>query len=130
MARINKKVKIGNSETTIEDLIPEVITNENGVAVKFPEGTMFCHKHTSGTASFDAQWYMFWIAYFDLGDYPVPFIETPRTSIQYTGLNTQWIGSQSNRTGSHVGTIGILKPNNAKDVNMFFDVIAIGRWKK
>ena len=68
-----------NIENAINAIMVESGSNTNGSYIKFSDGTMICRKKVTGTAVIDDSYYGLYKtkdnAYFNLGDYPVPFVE-------------------------------------------------------
>ena len=109
-------------------------TNENGGYIKYYDGTMICFKTVSGTVEITEQYYGYFYhtaddKLFNLGDFAMPFVETPITSIRFRGGNTQWIGSTQNQSATHIGDLHIISVTS-KTAGAYYDVIAFGRWKE
>ena len=122
-----------NIENAINAIIVESGSNANGSYIKWSDGTMICRKKVTGTAVIDDSYYGLYKtkdnAYFNLGDYPVPFVgELPDLSVQFYGGNSQWIGAMQNRSLTHVGEIMVLSVSS-KSAGAYYSVIAIGKWK-
>lgn len=109
-------------------------TNENGGYIKYYDGTMICTKTVSGTVEITEQYYGYFYhtaddKLFNLGDFAMPFVETPISSIRFKGGNTQWIGSTQNQSATHIGDLHIISVTS-KTAGAYYDVIAFGRWKE
>lgn len=109
-------------------------TNENGIYIKYYDGTMFCFKTVSGTVDITEQYYGYFYhtsddKLFNLGDFAMPFVDTPICSIRFRGGNTQWIGSTQNQSATHIGDLHIISVTS-KIAGAYYDVIAFGRWKE
>lgn len=109
-------------------------TNENGEYIKYYDGTMICTKTVSGTVEITEQYYGYFYhtaddKLFDLGDFAMPFVKTPISSIRFKGGNTQWIGSTQNQSATHIGDLHIISVTS-KTAGAYYDVIAFGRWKE
>lgn len=109
-------------------------TNENGGYIKYYDGTMICYKTVSGTVEITEQYYGYFYhtaddKLFDLGDFAMPFVKTPISSIRFKGGNTQWIGSTQNQSATHIGDLHIISVTS-KTAGAYYDVIAFGRWKE
>lgn len=109
-------------------------TNENGTYIKYYDGTMICYKTVSGTVEITEQYYGYFYhtpddKLFNLGDFAMPFVETPISSIRFRGGNTQWIGSTQNQSATHIGDLHIISVTS-KTAGAYYDVIAFGRWKE
>ena len=109
-------------------------TNENGGYIKYYDGTMICTKTVSGTVEITEQYYGYFYhtaddKLFNLGDFAMPFVKTPISSIRFRGGNTQWIGSTQNQSATHIGDLHIISVTS-KTAGAYYDVIAFGRWKE
>ena len=104
-------------------------SNENGSFIKFADGTMICTKTVTGTINFTTEWYSRYLGTLDLGNYAQTFIERPKLNVQFYGSNSQWVVSMNDVDVTHIATITVCKPNQVSNVNAYYDVIAIGKWK-
>ena len=147
---INFSFKSGNSiDTKIGDLtqlnttnknnlvgainsIVESGSNANGNWVKFADGTMICTKKVTGQAKITATWgnlYDTGDNPLDLGNWAIPFIDIPTTSVNFTGGNGQWVeGFSKTPTKESAGKITIASATS-KTANSYYDVIGIGKWR-
>ena len=94
---------------------------------------MICRKKVTGTAVIDDSYYGLYKtkdnAYFNLGDYPVPFVgELPDLSVQFYGSNSQRVRAMQNSSLTHVGEIMVIALSS-KSAGAYYSVIAIGKWK-
>ena len=107
-------------------------SNANGNWVKFADGTMICTKKVTGQAKITATWgnlYDTGDNPLDLGNWAIPFIDIPTTSVNFTGGNGQWVeGFSKTPTKESVGKITIASATS-KIANSYYDVIGIGKWK-
>ena len=128
------------------DLIFETITNSNGIAYKFVDGTMVCLqkfvlnvvcnlevKSEEGNATL-----YYYSRTFGVPNYPVNFIEDPYTQITYYNNNLFSLvpyNDSSKERGSYTNKccdrfLGYLHNNNSSSPeSVYVNVIAIGRWK-
>ena len=128
------------------DLIPnglEIISNENGIALKFSDGTLACFngKFFNGTVEANHRWGSEGPLYGYLRDnpfpdFPVKFIETPKAY----GFNTAGSSSIYYANGFRNGTTEGIHANNIGGCYIFsggavendpfyLSYYAIGRWK-
>lgn len=117
---------------SIFELKTETITNENGTAVKFGDGTLICYKNLS----FQNVYFQFPTAnnslYFcqslQLGEYAVEFYDKPVVSITYTSGD---LISNSVRNESKT-SFGITQPfaTSKQTINVNCSLMAVGRWKE
>ena len=109
---------------------PEIISNDNGIAYKFPSGVLICTKHIS----FDPTWSSWGAIYesneINIGEWPYYFIqnETPRIQANVVGLYGGFVSTVKDTTYINAGVTTVLRPVTA-DATMYVDIIGIGRWK-
>lgn len=132
LANLNTPVK-DNLVNAINSTVVESGSNSNGSYIKYSDGTMICYKTVEGTVDLTEQYYDYFYhtsdsKYFNLGNYPVPFVSRPICNITFRGGNAQWIGAIQNQSATHVGDLHILTVTS-KTAGAYYDVIAIGRWK-
>ena len=139
MRRYNSK-----SWSDWDQIYPGVISvsDDNGTAIKFPDGTMIA------TQKYDIDMAATTYAY--LGDYitehylssnppdfPVAFIAPPSCTYSLEGSYTFWIGNNTRAGGSpttttHSARLSLLRPKDTTLVNNTITTItvtAVGRWK-
>lgn len=127
-----------NSETDVPSVsavnegmasIIETITNENGTAIKFPDGTMICTMERSfyGTCT-NTFGVLYETEQFDFGDFPIPFISEPTLSVlDFTG---GFVGAIRDRSKNHIGKANFARPNKIETITGWgVEITAIGRWK-
>lgn len=107
----------------------ETITNDNGTAIKFSDGTMICYKDISGVVNISnasGSGYYGTLSVDSL--FPQEFVEIPIIS---TGLrNTEWVMASSvTATATQITKIIILSLKSDGSKNVHVNVIAIGKWK-
>ena len=122
--------KIKKLETKIDGII-EKVTNENGTAIKFSDGTMICTKllTAAGIDVNTASGSLYLSAEIPLGNYAVTFIDEPCVNISKTGGLAAFIYNQRNRSKSSPGTLIIARTETAASQSFVFHITAIGRWK-
>lgn len=109
----------------------ETITNDNGTAIKFPDGTMICAMKRSLTGTCDTEWgNLYATDNLDLGNYPVNFISNPVISASVSGQYSCFIGPFKNLGNSSIGSVNLLRPSKLESESEWeVQITAIGRWK-
>lgn len=107
----------------------ETITNDNGTAIKFSDGTMICYKDISGVVNISnasGSGYYGTLSVDSL--FPQEFVEIPIIS---TGLrNTEWVmASNVTATATQITKIIILSLKSDGSKTVHINIIAIGKWK-
>lgn len=128
----------GYEEVEEYDLGIETITNSNGTAIKYPDGTMICTQKISvqGAKDWSAWGPLFTNPVTNMPNFPVNFIDIPVVTLspESVGFNF-WIGTlDEGGTGqtsvSKAQSIQLIRPTNPGVVaNYRIHIIAIGRWK-
>lgn len=124
-----------------KDISPIVtITNSNGTAVKFPDGTMIC----TGKKAFTIASFVAWGSVYSTGNnnvifnnFPVEFIAPPIVSVHptiktgETGGGNFWLGSDTGNpiTKSSAGGVQLIRGSTASNFKTTLSYTAIGRWK-
>ena len=108
----------------------ETITNNNGTATKFPDGTMICRKSVSfsNVAFPNQQGNLYFCPLLNLGDMPDKFAEPPmifHTCPTASGLIT---GGRYYSITSF-GHVQLYRGNNTTQETVTIEVMAIGKWK-
>ena len=114
----------------IKNMEIERIENENGTAIKFPDGTMICtlEKTVTDQAINGAYGSLFQST--RVWTFPVPFIETPAVSCSQFqwGTGASWGGIRGASTVS--ATLRVYDAfSRAAGTDTHISAIAIGRWK-
>lgn len=115
-----------------EIVISETITNENGTAIKYNDGTMICYMKKSVTGVLDTQWGPFYYFLTENFQFPEEFISNPIVSYNVSGANTaiilNWEISQN--LIAYTDKYAICRPfQNTSEANFTVDITAIGKWK-
>jgi hypothetical protein len=109
----------------------ETITNDNGTAIKFSDGTMICTMERSfqGTCV-NTFGILYETEQFDFGNFPIPFIERPILSTSISDTTGGFVGAIRNRTKSHIGQANFARPIKLEtEAEWGIQITAIGRWK-
>lgn len=117
-------------------MIIEKITNSNGTAIKFEDGTMIAFmKHLLSASSYSYSLWANGTYYSDVNInhyYPVPFNSI--YSITVSSMNSQSSVMLGGNTGTDgydlekIKTIRLIKPDNAANNNTY-SIIVFGTWK-
>lgn len=108
----------------------ETVTNNNGTAIKYPDGTMICYKTEEITTSITHEWGS-WYETTDkvsFGNFAVAFNSIPQVFIQNVGKGC-WVEAIGETTTSNVGKGYLARPVLTNSQTYDFNVFAIGRWK-
>ena len=114
--------------------IIETITNSNGTAIKFADGTMICRKTISfkNVAITQKVGELYQSSALNLGNWAQSFIETPDAFACVNGGWASWIYQYTSFSTTGAGTATLSRPTSAAastDANYRIGVFAIGRWK-
>lgn len=108
----------------------ERIENENGTAIKFPDGTMICTLEKTVTDQAINGAYGSLFQSIRVWTFPVPFIETPAVSCSQFqwGTGASWGGIRGASTVS--AALRVYDAfSRAAGTDTHISAIAIGRWK-
>lgn len=105
----------GQEIFNITDFI-KTIVNENGTAIKFPDGTMICTKKISFSqvACTTALGSLFSSEALDLGNFAEAFVETPTVNINKKGSYVGIIVNEGSSTNTSIGTVTFAKFSSRK----------------
>lgn len=130
-----------NSETDVPSVkavneglasIVETVTNENGTAIKFSDGTMICTMKKNITGMTNILWGNLYYFQTESFEFPEIFINKPVISYNLagsiSGIILNWANSPNPTT--HTEKYIILRPvEQTKEAAYIIDITAIGRWK-
>ena len=115
---------------SLKNMQAETITNENGTAIKFSDGTMICTLNTTVTDQAINRAYgsLYWGS--RNWTYPAAFIEKPVVdcSIFKWGTGVGW-GNIIEVTNTYATLVGIDILSRETGTNVNIQATAIGRWK-
>ena len=129
MSNLTGTLKNKNGDT----LFPEgmqVVTNSNGTALKFPDGTLICYNHASfQIGAFTANSLQSVNSPFT---FPVAFVDNPVVLLTTADNSTSYVyGSVyaviRNSTGISMVQIYRMSSSAGGEINLHY--IALGRWK-
>lgn len=117
-----------------QSLLPETVTNSNGTATKFPDGTMVCRRKIQKSIPCNSTWgtlyhgedsteYAFAETFTEIPNVQVSVRTTTSTSCWQINYNTPVI------TKSTYKWISIMRPTSSDNVPVEIDILAIGKWK-
>lgn len=114
----------------IETLKIEKIINENGTAIKFPDGTMICTLQTTVTDQAIENAYGNLYQSIRVWTFPVPFVERPAVSCSEAQWGTGCSWGSVRGANATTATLRIMDAfPRPTGTNTYFSAIAIGRWK-
>jgi hypothetical protein len=122
-----------------KDISPIVtVTNSNGTAIKFPDGTMIC----TGTKTFTNLSLTAWGSVYSVvinsfNNFPVAFTQLPVVTFQQGARSGEsftangWISSSAGFpiSKTNPGGLEFVRPTTASNLTLTFSYTAIGRWK-
>lgn len=115
---------------SIKNMQTETITNENGTAVKFADGTMICTLQTKVTDQAIANAYGSLYQSIRVWTFPVPFVERPAVSCSEAQWGTGCSWGSVRGANATTATLRIMDAfQRQAGTNVSISAIAIGRWK-
>ena len=114
----------------IKSMQTEIITNENGTAIKFADGTMICTLNITVTDQAISNAYSNVFTGIRDWTYPVPFVEKPSVTCGMFkwGTSASW-GGVSGIGNVSASLIGYDFYSRAAGTSVNISAIAVGRWK-
>lgn len=93
---------------------------------------MICTKWISGKINCSTAWgTLYQSSAISLGDFPESFYDVPHITINsINGGASTWFANEVGATKINAGTISVLRPTAAYEIDYSFSLIAIGRWKR
>ena len=109
---------------------PEIISNDNGIAYKFPSGVLICTKHIALDPTWSSWGALYETNEINLGEWPYYFkqSEIPRVQASVVGPFGGFTSTVKGTSYRYVGITSIVRPNTVSET-MYVDIIGIGRWK-
>lgn len=109
--------------------LPEIVTNGNGTAYKFPSGLMICIKNLSVNLNINNAWgNLYESQQVGLGNWAVSFTSMPCMSVSLLGDNSGILENVKGASSSFCGNTWVTRPNTFTGA-FIFCVIGIGSWK-
>lgn len=110
--------------------VPTTVTNENGTAIKFYDGTMICTKKCMfENVTTTANGAIFISPQQAIGDFALPFIDIPTMTLSKIGNNGGWVFNHTQLTKSSAGYVFFATTTAQSSKTFGCHLIAIGRWK-
>lgn len=128
--RTKTSAEWGNWQKLVaESAAPEIVSNANGTAYKFPSGFMICTKKVSDTIAMTTAWGSLFIGTCNLGSWPVEFTGVPTMNVTNLSANSAIPESFATQpTKSSAGTIELCRATSATyPINLH--IVAYGLWK-
>ena len=124
---IDDKSKNTYSANVIDGLTNiETVTNTNGKAIKFPNGTLICRGTISMSSTTFNTWGQMYAGTFTVNHtFPVEFIETPTINLTPHNLGVVY---ERIITTKQITSVSIMRPTSSTGA-VSIDYIAIGTWK-
>lgn len=111
--------------------IPEIVTNANGTAYKYPSGMMICSKTVSENVACTNSWGPLYdsTTTMSFGSWPVEFLDIPIVSANVANSSlTAWIEKVSSVTKASAGEAYLVRPTSATNT-CTVHIVGYGRWK-
>lgn len=112
---------------------PEIVSNSNGTAYKYPNGFMICTKRvTVSSHAINVAWGSCYesASSIGLGSWPVSFTATPIEQLT-VGQGTQigcWVSRVDGASKTSAGQVSVIRPNSSTG-KVAIDVVGFGMWK-
>ena len=115
----------------------ETITNDNGTAIKFPDGTMLVTQQYTRTVQTWNNWGNLYSQVLDAPpNFPVQFVTKPvvtQSLETLEGNGNGWIGTATENVGIateiRAGAVQVIRASSSSTNTFNINVIAVGRWK-
>lgn len=122
-----------SAELTLLNGMPEIVSNSNGTAYKYPNGFMICTKKvTASSHAINVAWGSCYesASSISLGSWAVSFTATPieqATVGQGTAIGC-WLSRVDGASKTSAGQISVIRPNSSTG-KVVLDVVGFGMWK-
>ena len=128
---IENKEENTYSANIIDNLV-KTVTNDNGNAIKYPDGTMICIKRVilTNVNVTQAVGQDFMSDVIDLGSWAENFVGTPIENITLIGGNMCYVSPASWYSNKNCGGIRLVRPTSATVAEVHINIVAYGRWKE
>lgn len=115
---------------SIKNMQIETITNENGTAIKYPNGWMICTLQTTVTDQAIENAYGSLYQSIRVWTFPVPFVKRPAVSCSEAQWGTGCSWGSVRGANATTATLRIMDAfQRQAGTNVSISAIAIGRWK-
>lgn len=107
------------------------VTNDNGTAIKFPDGTMICTKRVKlSNININQAWGSCYISdVIGLGNFAESFKESPIATHTVQTGTACWVMSAEWATTTYCGGIRLIRATSVTNVEAHINIVAVGRWK-
>ena len=116
----------------IIDNLTKTVTNDNGTAIKFPDGTMICTKKVDFyNVAVKTTWgNVFMSDVLELGNFAETFSGAPVTTITPMTGTACWIATANIANASYCSSIRVIRTQSTDSIsNVRVNIMAVGRWK-
>lgn len=118
------------NNNTILPIGLETITNSNGTALKFADGTLICTKVVIYNGPCNTAWGNWYdTSNISLGDYAITFISKPCVYVTVTGSSAGLVEGVYGTTNTAFGGMWICRATAFESVTYNINCVAIGRWR-
>lgn len=106
-----------------------IVSNANGTAIKYSDGTMICTKRVEASSvTFSASGNIYVSTAIALGTYAVEFISAPILQVTCKGSSMGWISQVASVGKNTIGNVTIAKATSTS-ASYNIDITAIGTWR-
>ena len=123
---------VGGGLNALKDNIPQIVTNTNGTAYKFPNGMMICSKNVVQAVSYSQWGSCYESSIITYGDWPVAFKSNTVPFVTVASKNSSsssWVIGAGSVTATSAGQGRVIRPNNPGEGSASLDITGIGMWK-
>ena len=127
--QLNENVEIGSSGFSLNDVIIDSGTNNNGTYIKYGNGIMICYKSISASITNWTSWSGLYEGTISGGSFAQTFISQPTVIVSNVGAGGALYESMDPEpTTTGYGTLYFARPNQPASTTVNISVVAIGRW--
>lgn len=106
---------------------PSIITNTNGTAIKYNDGTLICYGEVASNSNLTAWGNLFGYDDNTVRNFPQAFTSKPKIVVTNVGSSASLI-SRTVVTATAITQIAYCRPTQMNST-YYFNYVAIGRWK-
>ena len=120
----------GKGKELYERTIIETVTNSNGTAIKYSDGTMIVTQKVGVSQAVTTSWHGLYVSAKSFPDFPVAFTTLYSCSLTLEGaLYNAWVMTSAANTLTKAGSIYLISAESIATFNGYVNVIAVGKWK-